>query len=236
VNTLSDDANRLWRERFHDAFTSDCATRHPFAAEGPELDPQVFARLFGAKSGRLWGIAGPLSTAAGITVLGKPLLPLSAACRDSLAAAGRLRGLLYHDGGDAIALPVAVRFHPRAGINDMRLSLGSASVGLYDAPDRRARLVWTQDGPATSQVSIIVEDDRRLSVSFNDQPWSLLRLIASGKPQPHPDGGALVTWELTDGGRTYTTQMVIDLDLPAAGKQLAEGLFSQLRFPPLVTP
>ncbi len=78
------------------------------------------------------------------------------------------------------------RRNQRFPMTRYRLTAGGASVGVYDTPDRSARLVWTQDGPASSQLGIIVEDDRRLNVSFNDQPWSLLRLSASGKPVSHP--------------------------------------------------
>jgi type VI protein secretion system component VasK len=237
VTTLSQDANRLWRERFHDAWQSECANRFPFAADGPALDPQVFARLFAAKSGRLWSLSAELRAAAAITVQGKPLLPLSAAVREALAGAEALKGLLYAgSAGDVLTLPLNVRFLPRAGINDMRLSVGAASAGLYDAPDRQVRLVWTQDGPSSSQLGIIVEDDRRLSVSFNDEPWSLLHLIASGKPQALPQGGVLLTWELGDVARRYTAQVVLGVDLPQGDQLLSEGLLAPLRLPAQVAP
>lgn len=239
VNTLSEDANRLWRERFHDSFSADCANRFPFASDGEQLDPQVFARLFGAKSGSLWSIATALQNTAAITVMGRPLLPLSPATREALASAQRLKGLLYATGGepgDVLGVPLTVRFLQRAGINDMRLTAGGASVGLYDTPDRTARLRWTQDGPASSQLSIIVEDDRRLSVSFNDQPWSLLRLIASGKPVPHPQGGVLLTWELGDAARLYVAQVVLEIALPEGERLLTDGLLAPLNLPALVVP
>lgn len=236
VDTLSADANRLWKERFQDAFQAECANRFPFAADGEQLDPQVFARLFGGKSGRVWGLATAFTNAAGIQVLGKPLLPLTAEVRQALGAAQRVRGLLYADAGDVLALPLSVRFHPRAGVNDMRLTLGGSSAGLYDTPDRTVRLIWTQDGPISSQMSIIVEDDRRLSVSFNDQPWSVLRLIASGRPVPHPQGGVLLTWELGDAGRIYVAQVVLSIDLPDGDRLLREGLLAPLRLPAVVVP
>lgn len=240
VNTLSDDANRLWRERFHDTFTAECAKRFPFAPDGEQLEPQVFARLFGAKTGSLWSVATALQRTAAIAVLGRPLLPLAASTREALASAQSLKGLLYHgsggESGDVLSLPITVRFLQRAGINDMRLTAGSASVGLYDTPDRISRLVWTQDGPASSQLSIIVEDDRRLSVSFNDQPWSLLRLIASGKPVPHPQGGVLLTWELGDAAQLYVAQVLLELDLPEGERLLTDGLLAPLNLPAQVVP
>jgi len=246
VNTLSDDANRLWRERFHDTFKAECAQCFPFTPDGDQLDPQIFARLFGAKSGSLWSVATALERTAAILVLGRPLLPLSAATREALASAQRLKGLLYSgiggigsigsESSDVLSLPLTVRFLQRAGINDMRLTAGGASVGLYDTPDRIARLVWTQDGPASSQLSIIVEDDRRLSVSFNDQPWSLLRLIASGKPVPHPQGGILLTWELGDAAQLYVAQVLLEIALPEGERLLTDGLLAPLSLPALVVP
>jgi type VI secretion system IcmF/VasK family protein len=239
VNTMSEDANRLWREGFYDAYTTQCAKRFPFTteAEAEQLEPQVFARLFGGKSGSLWRIAAALEASAAITVLGRPLLPLSPATREALVAAQRLKGLLYRsDSADVLGVPLAVRFLQRAGINDMRLTAGGASVGLYDTPDRTARLMWTQDGPASSQISIIVEDDRRLSVSFNDQPWSLLRLIASGRPVPHPQGGVLLTWELGDAARLYVVQVVLEVGLPDGQRLLSTGLLAPLSLPAQVVP
>jgi type VI protein secretion system component VasK len=237
VNTLSEDANRLWRERFHDTFNAECAKRFPFASSDEQLDPQVFARLFGAKSGTLWNLAATFERTTAISVLGRPLLPMSSETRAALAGAQRLKTLLYGPaGGDALILPLTVRFLPRAGINDMRLSAGGASVGLYDAPDRTARLVWTQDGPASSQLAVVVEDDRRLSVTFSDQPWSLLRLIASGKPVPHPQGGVLLTWELGDAARLYVAQVVLSVDLPEGERLLTEGLLAPLALPAQVVP
>lgn len=237
VNTISDDANRLWRERFHDAFSAECAKRFPFAAGDDQLDPQVFARLFGAKSGSLWTLATTIERTAAINVLGRPLLPVSTETRAALAAAGRLKGLLYGpEAGDVLSVPFTVRFLPRAGINDMRLSAGGASVGLYDTPDRSARLVWTQDGTASSQLAVVVEDDRRLSVTFSDQPWSLLRLIASGKPVPHPQGGVLLTWELGDAARVYVAQVVLSVDLPEGERLLTDGLLAPLALPAQVVP
>ena len=172
-------------------------------------------------------------------VLGRPLLPLSPATREALASAQRLKGLIYGTGGepgDVLGVPLTVRFLPRAGINDMRLIAGGASVGLYDTPDRVARLVWMQDGPASSQLSVIVEDDRRLSVSFNDQPWSLLRLIASGRPVRHPQGGVLLTWELGDAARVYVAQVILEIDLPEGERLLTEGLLGPLALPAQVVP
>ncbi|HEX3133949.1 MAG TPA: type VI secretion protein IcmF/TssM N-terminal domain-containing protein, partial [Planctomycetota bacterium] len=237
VDTLSEDANRLWRERFYDAYQAECANRFPFSADGTEqLDPQVFARLFGGKSGALWGISSALTAASSIQVLGKPLVPLPSAVREALATAQRVRGLLYSDGNDVLNLPLTVRFHQRAGVNDMRLTVGTASAGLYDAPDRTVRLIWTQDGPASSQLSVIVEDDRRLSIAFNDQPWAFLRLIASGKPTPHPQGGVLLTWELGDAARLYVAQIVLGVDLPDGDRLLIDGLLAPLRLPARVVP
>jgi type VI protein secretion system component VasK len=237
VNTLSEDANRLWSERFYDTFRTECAKRFPFAASEEQVDPQVFARLFGAKSGSLWALVTTVERTASITVLGRPLLPVSAETRAALASAQRLKGFLYGpEAGDVLSVPLTVRFLPRAGINDMRLSAGGASVGLYDTPDRTARLVWTQDGPASSQLAVVVEDDRRLSVTISDQPWSLMRLIASGKPVPFPQGGVLLTWELGDAARLYVAQVVLSLDQPEGERLLTDGLLAPLALPAQVVP
>lgn len=234
---LGADADRLWKEGFH-SFWSSHAHKFPFADTDIDLDPAVMGELLGARAGRLWAAAKTIEAAAAITVLGKPLVRTSEDWRAALTRAGALRDLLYAEGGDALLMPIAATFRQRAGVNDLRLTVGASSAGLYDSPHRRASLAWREDGPQSAQLQANVEDGRTLTVGVEGRPWAFLRLVKGGNPLPLPEGGVLLSWELRpvaeQADRRYLAQVVVEV--PRFSEQLAAGLFSGLRFPAQVTP
>jgi type VI protein secretion system component VasK len=234
---LGADADRLWKEGFH-AFWSSHAHKFPFADTDVDLDPALLGELLGAKSGRLWATAKVIDAASAVTVLGKPLVRTSDDWRAALVRASGLRDLLYAEGGDTLLMPIAATFRQRAGVNDLRLTIGASSAGLYDSPHRRASLAWREDGPQSAQLQANVEDGQTLTVGVEGKPWAFLRLVKGGNPLPLPEGGVLLSWELRpvagQADRRYLAQVVIEV--PRFAEQLAAGLFTGLRFPPQVTP
>jgi type VI secretion system protein ImpL len=188
------EANDTWEQKVHRLYKDAVAGRYPFdetAAAGASV--AGVTQLLNAQSGVFWSTYTDLKRLNELLLEGKPLVAFSREFNAAVRKAEAIRGGLFRGAGDRINVPFKVTLKQRTGVTHVKFTLGKKEFNHNDRPDNRGELVW--EGEAEAALSIrVVEVNRWYPKEFKDD-WGLLRLIASGNPQPADDKSFACTWE-----------------------------------------
>ncbi len=188
------EANDTWEQKVHRLYKETCVGRYPFDDQSAAGAPLAgLTQLFNAQSGVFWASYTDLKRLNELLLEGKPLVAFSREFNAAVKRAEAIRGALFRGPGDRILVPFKVTLKQREGVTHLKFTIGKKEFNHNDRPDNRGDLVW--EGDAGAALSIRVgEVDRWFPKEFKDD-WGLLRLVASGNPQPVGDRSFTCAWD-----------------------------------------
>jgi hypothetical protein len=133
-------------------------------------------------------------------------------------------------------VPFKVALKQREGVTHLKFTVGKKEFNHNDRPDGRGELVWEGEPGASLQIRV-GEVDRWFPKEFKDD-WALLRLIASGNPQPSGDKAFACSWEfkITRLGTEQTFIGDVLLEADDRVNPFQKDFFSKFNVPDKVGP
>ncbi|MBA3683665.1 MAG: hypothetical protein H0W72_00230 [Planctomycetes bacterium] len=185
----------VWVDRVHRPFTAQHAGSFPFDSQAVrEVALGDFAKMFNPVSGWVWSSIRPIEDLRAVQVIGRPALTLSTAYEAALKRAKDIRDLFFAGNSETVHAPFAVVLMQREGVEDLNLSFGAQSLGLWDRPDARFQTALKQNDAPSAKVSIRVVTDQWKTREYAKQDWALLRLLRDGDAKVQANGSYLFTW------------------------------------------
>jgi type VI secretion system protein ImpL len=185
----------IWREKVFKPFTELLAGRFPFDREAKnDATLASFSRIFNPKTGLLSLAVTDIEKLRPIKVAGRDLLPVNREYERLIERAKEVRAALYPGDSPTIAAPFAITLAQRSGVKNVTITVGDASFGLYDRPDRRGSFTWNEATATGAKLVITTVADQQMPLDFISSSWGLLRLLREGKPTARPEGGLQFTW------------------------------------------
>lgn len=177
-----DEMEQIWRSTVHEFFERELKDRYPLdPASAEDLPAELFSRWMNPKTGLVWETYRLLETLHNTILDSQPLILYSGEFERAIRHAERVRDALYETGSNAFSVRFWITLKQFAGVRDVRFRLGENDFSLYDRPDRRGELVWTENDVAGASISIAVGLDQ-WSERRHPGPWGLLRLVRDGDP------------------------------------------------------
>ena len=209
------EADEMWANTVARLYKESIQGRYPFddaSAAGASI--ASVNQLFNPQSGIFWNKVNDLKTLNGLNLEGKPLVAFSREFNVSVKKAEGFRQALFRKDGDRLNMPFKVTLKQREGVTHLKFTVGKKEFNHNDRPDNRGDLVWEGEAGASLQIRV-GEVDKWFPKEFKDD-WALLRLIASGNPQPSGDKSFNCTWEfkITRLGteQTFFGDVVLEAD------------------------
>ncbi len=190
------EADALWARAVVQVHKESFAGRFPFneAAE-PAAPLAAFSKLFNPQSGTFWAAVTDLKALNALNLEGKPLVQFSREFNAAVKQAELFRQGLFREGGEKVVVPFAVTLKQREGVTHVRFSVGKTEFNHNDTPDGRSEMAWREGDLPGAKISIRVGAVEKWSDREFKDEWALLRLVASGKPQPRGEQGYFCSWE-----------------------------------------
>jgi type VI secretion system IcmF/VasK family protein len=194
------ETNQQWAATVHKAFAEQLKGKFPFD-EGASASAALaaFSRLFNPKTGAFWAAAKDVAGLQALNVDGKPLVAASRDFQAAVKKAEAFRDLLFPKDAEKLSVKVWATLKQRKGVQDVKLKIGAKEFSYYDTPDHRGEFAWTEGEDPAAKFSIFLPVDG--ASRWFDKPekelkddWALLRLLASGNPQPEGEKGLLCSW------------------------------------------
>jgi len=129
-----------------------------------------------------------------------------------------------------------VTLKQREGVTHLKFTVAKKEFNHNDRPDNCGQLVW--EGEAGASLQIRVGDiDKWFPKEFKDD-WALLRLVASGNPQPSGDKTFNCSWEfkITQLGKEQTFFGDVILEAEDRVNPFQKDFFSKFSVPDKVGP
>ncbi len=231
------EANDMWNATVTRIFKEGIEGRYPFdEASAAGASPSAIANLFNPQSGVFWSKVNDLKTLNGLNLEGKPLVAFSREFNGAVKKAEAFRAALFRKDGDRLNMPFKVTLKQREGVTHLKFTVGKKEFNHNDRPDNTGSLVWEADPGASLQIRV-GEVDRWNPKEFKDE-WALLRLIASGNPQPTGERTFNCTWEfkITRLGTEQTFYGDVLLETEDRVNPFQKDFFSKFSIPEKVGP
>lgn len=188
------EADEMWAGTVAKLYKESIQGRYPFDdASASAVSLSAMTLLFNPQSGVFWNKVKDLRTLNGLLLESKPLVAFSRDFNASVKKAEGFRNALFRKDGDRINVPFKVTLKQREGVTHLKFVVGKKEFNHNDRPDNRGELIWEGEPGASIQIRV-GEVNRWFPKEFADD-WGLLRLIASGNPQPSGDKNFSCSWE-----------------------------------------
>ena len=190
------EADEMWASSVAKLYKEGIQGRYPFDEASPApASPSAVAHLFNPQSGVFWNKVTDLKVLNGLNLEGKPLVAFSRDFNAAVKKAETFRQALFRKDGDRLNMPFKVTLRQREGVTHLKFTVGKKEFNHNDRPDNRGDLVWEGEQGATLQIRVgEVDKWHPKGQDFKDE-WALLRLIATGNPQPSGERSFNCTWE-----------------------------------------
>jgi type VI secretion system protein ImpL len=231
------EANDLWNTTVTKLFKEGVEGRYPFdETSATGASTSALANLFNPQSGVFWNKVNDLKTLNGLNLEGKPLVAFSREFNGAVKRAESFRSALFRKDGDRLNLPFKVTLKQREGVTHLKFTVGKKEFNHNDRSDNTGSLVWEAEAGASLQIRV-GEVDRWNPKEFKDE-WALMRLIASGNPQPSGDRTFNCTWEfkITRLGTEQTFYGDVLLEAEDRVNPFQKDFFSKFSIPEKVGP
>jgi type VI protein secretion system component VasK len=231
------EANDMWNTTVTKLFKEGIEGRYPFdETSAAGASPSAMANLFNPQSGVFWNKVNDLRTLNGLNLEGKPLVAFSREFNGAVKRAESFRSALFRKDGDRLNMPFKVTLKQREGVTHLKFTIGKKEFNHNDRPDNTGSLVWEADPGASLQIRV-GEVDRWNPKEFKDE-WALLRLIASGNPQPSGERVYNCTWEfkITRLGTEQTFYGDVLLETEDRVNPFQKDFFTKFSIPEKVGP
>jgi len=187
-----------WREKVAKPFNEFLAGRFPFDRTAKnDVTLASFSRLFNPKTGLLMAAVAEVERLRPIKIAGRDLLPVNREYERLIERAREVRAALYPSDSPTITAPFTVTLNQRGGVKNVTITVGDASFGLYDRPDRRGSFTWNESTATGAKLTITTIADQQMPLDFTSSAWGLLRLLREGNPTARPEGGLTFTWQFS---------------------------------------
>jgi type VI protein secretion system component VasK len=205
------EADEMWAGTVSKLYKESIVGRYPFdeaSAAGASIASVNL--LFNPQSGVFWNKVNELKTLNGLNLEGKPLVAFSREYNGAVKKAETFRQALFRKDGDRLNVPFKVTLKQRTGVTHLKFTIGKTRVG---------------------------EVDKWFPKEFKDD-WALLRLIASGNPQPSGDKQFNCAWEFIVSRFGTDQTFVGDVILEAEDRvnPFQKDFFSKFSVPEKVGP
>jgi type VI protein secretion system component VasK len=188
------EADEMWAGTVAKLYKEGIQGRYPFDdASASSVSLAAVTHLFNPQTGVFWNKVNDLRTLNGLLLESKPLVAFSRDFNASVKKAEGFRQALFRKDGDHLNLPFKVTLKQREGVTHLKFVVGKKEFNHNDRPDGRGDLVWEGEPGSSIQVRV-AEVNRWVPKEFTDD-WALLRLVASGNPQPSGDKAFACSWE-----------------------------------------
>ncbi len=231
------EADEMWAGTVAKLYKESIQGRYPFdEASASMASLASVTLLFNPQSGVFWNKVNDLRTLNGLNLESKPLVAFSRDFNAAVKKAETFKQALFRKDGDHLNVPFRVTLKQREGVTHLKFGVGKKEFNHNDRPDNRGELVWEGDAGASLQIRV-GEVDRWFPKEFKDD-WGLLRLIASGNPQPVGDKNFNCTWEfkITRLGTEQTFQGDVLLEADDRVNPFQKDFFSKFNVPDKVGP
>ncbi len=190
------EADALWDRLVAKAYKESFKGRYPFVeAAAQPASLRTFSQLFNPQNGNFWAAVADLKALNALNVEGKPLVQFSREFNAAVRKAESFRQALYKGGGDKVVVGFAVTLKQREGVTHVKFGVGKQEFNHNDRPDNRGELVWKEAEAPGAKISIRVGAvESWVEKEFKDD-WAIVRLVASGKPQPQGEQAFNCSWE-----------------------------------------
>ncbi len=233
------EADALWDRAVAKTYRDNLKGRYPFvedAAQSASL--RTFSQLFNPQSGAFWSALGDLRALNALNLEGKPLVQFSREFNAAVRRAESFRQALYKGGGERVAVPVAVTLKQREGVTHVRFGVGKHEFNHNDRPDGRGEVVWKEGEAPGARIAIRVGAvESWVDREFKDE-WGLLRLVASGAPQPQGERAFACSWkfQVTRLGTSQEFYADAVVEAEDAVNPFQKGFFTKFELPDKVGP
>jgi type VI secretion system protein ImpL len=209
------EADDTWAQKVFRPYKESVVGKYPFdEAATADAPPATITQLFNAQSGVFWSTYSDLKKLNELLLEGKPLVAFSREFNSAVRKAESIRGALFRGAGDRINVPFKVTLKQREGVTHLKFTVGRKEFNHNDRPDNRGELVW--EGESGAALSVRVGGvDNWFPKEFKDE-WGLLRLIATGNPQPAGDKAFSCTWDykimVLGSERPFNADVLVEAD------------------------
>jgi len=231
------EADEMWAGTVSKLYKETIQGRFPFdEASTSSVALSAMAHLFNPQSGLFWNKVNDLRTLNGLLLESKPLVAFSREFNASVKKAENFRQGLFRKDGDRLNVPFHVTLKQREGVTHLKFTVGKKEFNHNDRPDNRGELAWEGEPGASLQIRV-GEVNRWFPKEFPDD-WALLRLIASGNPQPVGDKSFSCSWEfkITRLGTEQTFIGDVLLEADDRMNPFQKDFFSKFSVPDKVGP
>ncbi|HZE96179.1 MAG TPA: type VI secretion system membrane subunit TssM [Planctomycetota bacterium] len=188
------EADEMWANTVAKLYKESIVGRYPFdETSASAVSIAAITLLFNPQTGVFWNKVNDLRILNGLNLESKPLVAFSRDFNSSVKKAESFRQGLFRKDGDRINVPFKVTLKQREGVTHLKFTVGKKEFNHNDRPDNRGDLVWEGEAGASLQIRV-AGVDRWHPKEFKDD-WGLLRLIASGSPQPSGDKSFACSWD-----------------------------------------
>jgi type VI secretion system IcmF/VasK family protein len=231
------EADEMWGNTVAKLYKESIQGRYPFdEASTSAVALSAMTHLFNPQTGIFWNKVNDLRTLNGLLLESKPLVAFSRDFNSSVKKAENFRQGLFRKDGDRLYVPFKVTLKQREGVTHLKFTVGKKEFNHNDRPDNRGELVWEGEPGASLQIRV-GEVDRWFPKEFKDD-WGLLRLIASGNPQPSGDKNFSCSWDfkITRLGTEQTFVGDVLLEADDRVNPFQKDFFSKFSVPDKVGP